>query len=90
MLIRLRRIYNFLVIHASFVILSHVFTVIYIICRTNLLTRCPVPVPYFCCLFVSEIYFWKYSRNALQIFVDILFAKTKYQTEGEPEGRPTG
>ena len=28
--------------------------------------------------------------NALEIFVDFLFAKTKYQTEGEPEGRPTG
>ena len=32
----------------------------------------------------------KYSRNALEIFVDFLFAKTKYQTEGEPERRPTG
>ena len=31
MLIRVKRIYNFLVIHASFVILSHVFTDIYII-----------------------------------------------------------
>ena len=30
-MIRLKRIYNFLVIHASFVILSHVFTVIYVI-----------------------------------------------------------
>ena len=30
-MIRLKRIYNFLVIHASLVILSHVFTVIYII-----------------------------------------------------------
>ena len=29
--IRVKRIYNFLVIHASFVMLSHVFTVIYII-----------------------------------------------------------
>ena len=50
----------------------------------------PVPVPCFSCLFVSEIYFWKYFRNALEIFVDFLCAKTKYQTEGEPEGRPTG
>ena len=32
-------------------------------------------------LFVSEIYLWKYSRNALAIFVDFLYAKTKYQTE---------
>ena len=81
MLICLRRIYNFWVIHASFVILSHVFIIIYIIFYafywTNLLTRCPVPVPCFCCLFVSEIYFWKYSRIALEIYGDFLFAKMK-------------
>ena len=44
----------------------------------------------FCCLFVSEIYFWKYSRNVLEIFVEFLYAKTKYQSEGESEGRPRG
>ena len=49
-----------------------------------------MPVPCFCCLFVSEIYFWKYSRNALEIFEDFLYTKTKSQSEGEPEGRPRG
>ena len=49
-----------------------------------------MPAPYFCCLFVSEIYFWKYSRNALEIFEDFLYAKAKFQSEGEPEGRPRG
>ena len=47
-------------------------------------------VPYFCCLFVSEIYFWKYSRNALGFFEDFLYAKTKSQSEGELERRPRG
>ena len=40
--------------------------------------------------FCLEIYFWKYSWNALEIFVEFLYAKTKYQSEGEPEGRPRG
>ena len=44
----------------------------------------------FCCLFVSEIYFWKYSRIALEIYGEFLFATMKYQSEGELEGRPTG
>ena len=30
---------------------------------TNLLTRCPVPVPCFLLFLVSEKLFWKYSRN---------------------------
>ena len=74
--------------------LSHVSTIIlhifYAFCRTNLLTRCPVLVPCFCYLFVSEIYFWKYSRIALEIYGEFLFTTMKYQSEGEPEGRPTG
>ena len=35
---------------------------------TNLLTRYPVPVPVFCCLFVSEKLFWEVSRKALKIY----------------------
>ena len=62
----------------------------YAFCQTNLLTRWPAPVPYFCCLFVLEIYFWKYSRITLEILEEFLFATTKYQSEGEPEGRPRG
>ena len=81
-------------LHANFVMLSHVSIIIshhfYAFCWTNLLTRCPVLVPCFCYSFVSKFYFWKYSRNAMEIFEDFLFATTKYQTEGEPEGRPTG
>ena len=41
-------------------------------------------------MFVSEIHFWKYSRNALEFFVEFLYAKTKYLTEEEPQGRPRG
>ena len=44
LLIRVKHIYNFLLIHASFVMLSHVSTILlhhfHAFCRTNLLTRC--------------------------------------------------
>ena len=56
-LIHVKRIYNFLLIHACFVPLSHVFTInyhFYSFFRTNLLTRCQVPVPCFCCFCISE------------------------------------
>ena len=53
MLIRLKRIYNFWVLHATFISLLHVFaSFIYHFIAfswTNLLTRCQVPVPVFCC-----------------------------------------
>ena len=57
-IIRVKSIYNFLLIHASFVMLSHVFIIIlhyfYVFCRTNLLTRYLVPVSCFCCFCISE------------------------------------
>ena len=75
-------------------ILSHVSTIIlyyfYVFCQTNLLTICIVPVSCFCCLFVSEIYFWKYSRNWIKIYGDYFYAKTKTESEGQPGRRPTG
>ena len=46
-----KRIYNFWLIHACFVMLSHISIIIlhhfYAFCWTNLLTRCLVPVSYF-------------------------------------------
>ena len=51
---------------------------------TNLLTRCPVSVPIFCCLFVSEKLFWEVSRNALKIYGNCF----QEETSPEPEGRP--
>ena len=58
MLIRVKRIYNFLLFHASFVMLSNVFNIILhnfnVFYRTNLLTRCPVLVSCFCCFCISE------------------------------------
>ena len=54
---------------------------------TNLLTRCPVPVPVFCCLFVSEKLFCEVSRNALKIYVIYFQVETKTKPEGRPEGR---
>ena len=54
------------------------------------MARCPVSVPFFCCHFVSEIYFWKYSRNWTKLYGDHFYAKTKTDTEEGHWGRPTG
>ena len=56
---------------------------------TNLLTRCPVPVPVFCCPFISEKLYRKYSRNPLKIYTNYFQAETKTNTEGRPEGEAT-
>ena len=77
MLICVKRIYNFLLIHASFVMLSHVFNIIlhhfYAFCRTNLLTRCLVPVSCFCCFCISENLllkiFSELDENLRRIFI---------------------
>ena len=53
---------------------------------TNLLTRCPVPVPFFCCIFVSEKLFCEVSRNALKIYVIYFQVGTKTEPKGHPEG----
>ena len=57
---------------------------------TNLLTRCPVPVPVFCCLFVSEKLFSEVSRIALIIYGNYFQYETKTEPEGQPEGRHRG
>ena len=63
-LIRLWRIYNFLCSMLDYISVPHVFVMFLyhfdMIYGTNLLTRCPVPVPIFCCLFVSEKLFWQF------------------------------
>ena len=56
---------------------------------TNLLTRCPVPVPVFCCHFVSEKLFWEVSRIALIIYENYFQYEAKTEPEGHPEGRST-
>ena len=54
-------------IHACFNTICYMFCLhlIAFLCifGTNILTRCPVPVPVFCCFSVSEKYLRKYSRN---------------------------
>jgi hypothetical protein len=52
-LIRLQRIYNFLLFHAIIVsILDVYYAIIYHFFGTNLLTQCPVPVAVFCMFLV--------------------------------------
>ena len=81
-------------IHVNFVMLSHVPIItshhFYAFYWTNLLTRCPVPVPCFCYFCISENHFWKYSRNWTKIYGDFLCEIRHPKTKGEPKGPPTG
>ena len=92
MLIRVKRIYNFWVIHASFFMLSHVSIIIlhhfYAFCRTNLLTRCPVSVSCFCCFVFQKIHHRKYRQIKLKIYGDCLCDGRHQKTEGAPGGPP--
>ena len=90
MLIRLRHIYNFwcymldyISVPRVFIIFLYYFGMIY---GTKLLTRCPVSVPVFCCLFVSKKLFRKVSRNALKIYGNYFQAKTSPEPEGRLQG----
>ena len=93
-MIRLRRIYNFLCSILDYIAVPHVFTIFLyhfgMIYGTNLLTRCIVPVPVFCCLFVSEKLFWEVSRIALIFYKNYFQYEAKTEPEGRPEGSPRG
>ena len=60
-MIRVERINNFLLFHAYFTSMPHVSTILFYRFEafywTKLLTRCPMPVPCFCPVFVAESYF---------------------------------
>ena len=72
---------DYITVPQVFIKLLYHFGMIY---GTNLLTRCPVPVPVFCCLFVSEKVFWEVSRIALKIYENYF----QYETKTKPEGGP--
>ena len=93
-LIRVKRIYNFWVIHANFVMFSHVSITIsnhfYVFCWTNLLTRCPVPVS-----FLPVLYFRKCTTGIIVgitwKFTDIFYAKEySWRPKGSLRGHPQG
>ena len=94
MLIRLKRINNFWVIHASFVILSHIFTINYIIFMHFVgLTywqdaKCQFPV---IAVFVfQKSHNRKYRRIALKIYGEFLCKIRHHHVEGQPGGPPRG
>ena len=93
-MIRLQRIYNFLCSMLDYIALPYVFIMFLyyfgMIYGTNLLTRCPVPVAIFRCLFVSEKLFWKVSRIALIFYRNYFQYETKTEPEGRPEASPRG
>ena len=90
MQIRLKRIYNFLLFHACYISLPHVFIMFLyhfgIFYGTNLLTRCPVPVHVFCYLFVSEKLVGKVSPNRLKNYGHYCYIETKTPPGGHMQG----
>ena len=44
----------------------------------------------FLLFFISEIYFWKYSRNWTKIYREFLLDGRHLETKGQPWGPPTG
>ena len=62
--------------------LQHFYTFL----GTNLLTRCLVPVPVICCVFVSEKLFGEVSWNHLKIYVNYFHGGTKMEPGGELQG----
>ena len=78
---------DFISVPHVFVMFLHHFGMIY---GPNLLTRCLVSVPVFCCLFVSEKLFWQVSRIAPIIYGNYFQYEMKTEPEGQPEGRHRG
>ena len=79
MLICVRHIYNFLCSMLDYISVPHVSVMVlynFGMIGTNLLSRCPVPVPVFCCLFVSEKLFGEVSQNQLEIYVNYFHEET--------------
>ena len=75
MLIRLRRIYNFLLFHANILQLLHTFGNFLYYFGTNILIQCPVPVPVCCMFFVLQKYPYetesKRDKNLWRFFWNI-------------------
>ena len=66
MLIRLRRIYNFLLFHANIIQLSYTFGNFLYYFWTNILIQCPEPVPVCCMFYVSLKPHIKRSPNGIK------------------------
>ena len=100
MLIRLQRIYNFLLFHVvilSFLdVLQSCYSHFISFFGTNLLTYCPVPAAIFCMFFTSQEINIKQSPNAVKFFVDffgpedIQWAKEVPKREREVSTRHQG
>ena len=68
-----------------FIMFLYNFGMIY---GTNLLTRCPVLVHVFCCIFVSEKLVGEVSQNHLKIYVNYFHEGTMTEPGGELQGAP--
>ena len=74
MMIRLHRIYNFLLFHANIIQLSHIFWQHFILFfGTTILIQCPVPVPVYCMFFVSQNIHIKRSPNAIKFHGELFW-----------------
>ena len=83
----------FLILHACFLPIALYFPHVYFVFRafswTNLLTQCPEPVPVFCCFCILRKLYRIYVPNVLKIYGDLFLPRTKTESKGELEGRPT-
>ena len=73
MLIRLRRIYNFLLFHANIIQLLHTFGNFLYDLWTNLLIQCVMSVPICCMFFVSQNIHIKQSPKAIKIYRELFW-----------------
>ena len=96
MLIRLRRIYSFLLFHANIIQLLYTFgNHLYYFFGTNILIQCPVPVPVCWMFFVSQKPNIKRSPNGIktdgELFWNIYdFWEVKSTRDGARGGQEIG
>ena len=85
---------QFFMFMLDYISVTHVFTMFSyhfgIIYGTNLLTRCPVPVPVFCCLFVSEKLFGEVFSESVGNLCELFSRGNKDRARRKPTGGPTG
>lgn len=89
-MIRPKRIYNFWLLHATFISLLHILPWFYIILwhfpETNLLTWCLVRVDVFWCFCIPEKLVNKYPRNRTPIYGDFLSEEINQAAKRRCEG----
>ena len=87
MLIRLRRICNFLLFHANII---HFWQHFICFIWTNILIQCPMPVPVCCMFFVPQKIHIKRSPNGIKTDRDFFWNICDFWEENQRETMPKG